>query len=165
MWNTSSDWRRLASSSTETSRKSAATSGKFYNTSVNGLSVRVLFGFTFCPAYIASWLSPRSLLFDTVDTGKGWVGIARPAHVQLGASTHVIRWYIVCLSPVTCMTLRELPHFHHGSTSSFLYSQSIQAPPSGPGLNCAAGKVYLTMTEHLLFLCNTGHIVYMICGC
>ena len=27
------------------------------------------------------------------------VGIARSVHVQLGASTHVIRWDIVCLSP------------------------------------------------------------------
>ena len=39
--------------------------------------------------------------------------------------------------------MRELPYFHHGPTSSFLHSQPIQTPPSGPGLVCAAGQVFI----------------------
>ena len=40
--------------------------------------------------------------------------------------------------------MRELPHFHHGLTTSFLHHQPIQTPPSGPGLICAAGQVFIS---------------------
>ena len=38
----------------------------------------------------------------------------------------------MCLPTVTNICRRELPHFHHGMTSSFLKSRPIQTPPSGP---------------------------------
>ena len=47
------------------------------------------------------------------------------------------------LPTVTCIYMKELPHFHHGPTTSFLHSQQIQTPPSGPGLICAAGQVLI----------------------
>ena len=47
------------------------------------------------------------------------------------------------LPTVTYICMGELPHFHHGPTSSFLHSQPIQTPPSGPGLICVAGQVFI----------------------
>ena len=44
---------------------------------------------------------------------------------------------------VTCICMGELPQFHHGPTTSFLHSQPIQTSPSGPGLICAAGLVFI----------------------
>ena len=38
------------------------------------------------------------------------VGVARSVHVQLGASTHVIRWDIVCLSPQSHTSVWESFH-------------------------------------------------------
>ena len=72
------------------------------------------------------------------------VGIARSAHVQLGG-INTCHKMIHCLSlpTVTYICMGELPHFHHGPTSSFLHSQPIQTPPSGPGLICAAGQVFI----------------------
>ena len=49
----------------------------------------------------------------------------------------------LALSTVTHICMRELPQFHHGSTSSLLYSQAIQDPASGPGLLCTAGQVFI----------------------
>ena len=39
--------------------------------------------------------------------------------------------------------MRELPHFHHGPTPSFLHSQPIENPPSGQGLICAADQMFI----------------------
>ena len=47
------------------------------------------------------------------------------------------------LPTVTYICMRELPHFHYGPTTSFLHYQPIQTPPSGPGLICAAGQVFV----------------------
>ena len=47
------------------------------------------------------------------------------------------------LPTVTYICTRQLPYFHHSPTSSFLDSQPIQTPPSGPGLICAAGRVFI----------------------
>ena len=44
---------------------------------------------------------------------------------------------------VTHDCMREFPHFHHGPTTSFLHSQPIQTPPSGPGIICAPGQVFI----------------------
>ena len=71
------------------------------------------------------------------------VGIARSVHVQLGASTrHKIR-YSLSLPTVTCICMRELPHFYNVPSAFFLHSQPIQTPPSGPGLIGAAGQVFI----------------------
>ena len=47
------------------------------------------------------------------------------------------------LLTVTYICMGELPHFHHGPTTSFLHSQPIQTPPSGPRLICTAGQVFI----------------------
>ena len=71
------------------------------------------------------------------------VGIARSVHVQLGASTRHKMRHSQSLPTVTCICMRELPHFYNGPTTSFLHSQPIQTPPSGPGLICAASQVFI----------------------
>ena len=71
------------------------------------------------------------------------VGIARSVHVQLGASTRHKMRHSLSLPTVTCICMRELPHFYNGPTMSFLHSQPIQTPPSGPGLIGAAGQVFI----------------------
>ena len=38
---------------------------------------------------------------------------------------------------------QELPHFHHGPTTSCLHSRPIQTPLSGPGLIYAAGQMFI----------------------
>ena len=73
------------------------------------------------------------------------VGKARSVHVQLGAcitTCHKMR-HSLSLPTVTYICMGELPHFHHSPTTSFLHSQPIQAPPSGPGLVCAAGQMFI----------------------
>ena len=47
------------------------------------------------------------------------------------------------LPTVTYICMAELPHFQHSLTTSFLHSQPIQTPPSGPGLVCADGQMFL----------------------
>ena len=72
------------------------------------------------------------------------VGIARSVHVQLGVSTHVIRWDIICLSPQSHTSVWESFHiFIMARQRPFLHSQPIRTPPSGPGLICAAGQVFI----------------------
>ena len=46
------------------------------------------------------------------------------------------------LSTVTYICMRELPHLHHGPTSSFLHSHPIKTPQSAPGLICAPEQVF-----------------------
>ena len=71
------------------------------------------------------------------------VGIARSVHVQLGASTRHKMRHSMSLPTVTCICMRALPHCYNGPTTSFLHSQPIQTPPSGPGLIGAAGQVFI----------------------
>ena len=71
------------------------------------------------------------------------VGIARSVHVQLGASTRHKMRHSLSLPTVTCICMRALPHCYNGPTTSFLHSQPIQTPPSGPGLIGAAGQVFI----------------------
>ena len=71
------------------------------------------------------------------------VGIARSVHVQLGASTRHKMRHSLSLPTVTCICMRELPHFYNGPTTSFLHSQPIQTHPSGPGLIGAASQVFI----------------------
>ena len=47
------------------------------------------------------------------------------------------------LPTVTYICMGELPYFHHSPTTSFLHSQPIQAPPSGPGFVCAGGQIFI----------------------
>ena len=77
--------------------------------------------------------SPRLLLsntllpvFDTVDTGKVWDSQVCPRAIGGIDTCHKVRH---SLSPptVTYICMGELPHFHQGPTSSFLYCQTIQA--------------------------------------
>ena len=72
------------------------------------------------------------------------VGTARSVHVQIGGITtcHKMR-HSLSLPTVTNICMGELTHFHHSPTTSFLHSQPIQAPPSGPGLVCAAGQMFI----------------------
>ena len=46
------------------------------------------------------------------------------------------------LSAVMYICMRELHYFLHGPTSSFVHSEPIQTPPSGPGLICTAAQVF-----------------------
>ena len=94
--------------------------------------------------------SPRSLLLDrllsvfgTVDTGKSIDSQICPRAIEDVLTCHKMI-HSLSLSTVTYICMRELPHFHHGPTSSFLYSQPIQAPARGPGVICAAGKVFVS---------------------
>ena len=81
-------------------------------------------------------------VFGTVDTGKGWHSQVCP-HAIGGINTcHKMR-HSLSVTTVTCICMGGLPHFHHGPTTSFLHSQPIQTPPSGPGLICAAGQVFI----------------------
>ena len=86
------------------------------------------------PPQPLSTRSLRPVLFD---------GIARSVHVQLGASTRHKMRHSLSLPTVTCICMRALPHCYNGPTTSFLHSQPIQTPPSGPGLIGAAGQVFI----------------------
>ena len=102
-----------------------------------------------CRAY-ATFFIESSLLchidsppaFGTVDTGKGWHSQVCPRAIG-GISTCHKMIHSLSLPTVTYICMRALPHFHHGTTTSFLHSQPIQTPPSGPGLICAAGQVFV----------------------
>ena len=88
-------------------------------------------------------LSYRFLpVFGTVDTGKGWHSQVCPRAIGGIDTCHKMR-HSLSLPTVTYICMGELPHFHHGPTWSFLHSQPIQTPPSGPGLICAAGQVFI----------------------
>ena len=97
----------------------------------------------------SSLSSPRYLLsdwfllvFGTVDTGKGWKSQVCPRAIGGITTCHKMR-NSLSLPTVTFICMGELPHFHHSPTTSFLHSQPIQTPPSGPGLVCAAGQVFI----------------------
>ena len=91
--------------------------------------------------------SPPSLLLQlhippgvgTLDTPKCWNS---PCAIFGVTTCHEMR-HSLSLPTVTYICMKELPHFHHGPTSSFLYSQPIQTPPSEPGLICAAGQLFI----------------------
>ena len=88
-------------------------------------------------------LSNRFLpVFGTLDTGKGWHSQVSPRAIGDIITCHKMR-HSLSLPTVTYICMRDLPHFHHGPTTSFLHSQPIQTPPSGPGLICAAGQVLI----------------------
>ena len=72
-------------------------------------------------------------VFGTVDTGKGWHSQDCPRAIGGINTCHKMR-HSLFLPIVTYICMREFPHFHHGPTTSFLHSQPIQTPPSGPGL-------------------------------
>ncbi len=69
-------------------------------------------------------------MFGAVDTGKSWHSQVCPRAIGGITTCHKIR-HSLSLPTVTYICVRELPHFHHGPTSSFLHSQPIQTPPSG----------------------------------
>ena len=83
-----------------------------------------------------------SQCFGTVDTGKGWKSQVCPRAIGGITTCHKMR-HSLSLPTVTYICMGELPHFHHSPTTSFLHSQPIQAPPSGPGLVCAAGQMFI----------------------
>ena len=88
-------------------------------------------------------LSYRFLpLFVTVDTSKGWNSQVCPRAIGGINTRHEMR-HRVSLPTVTHICMGELPHFHHGPTTSFLRSQPIKTPPSGHGLICVAGQVFI----------------------
>ena len=81
-------------------------------------------------------------VFSTVDTGKGW-------HSQGDITTwHKMR-HSMSLPTVTHICMRELPHFHHGPTSSFLHSQPfklihVDQGSCGPLAKCSFGIIPLS---------------------
>ena len=81
-------------------------------------------------------------VFGTVDTSKGWNSQVCPRAIGGINTCHKMR-HSLSLPTVTYICMGELPHFHHGQTTSFLLSQPIQTPPSGPGLICATGQVFI----------------------
>ena len=64
----------------------------------------------------------------------------------------------LCLTTVTYICMRELPHFHHGPTLSFLYSLPIHPPPSRPGLTCIVGQVFIWDDPSVTTLDLTAHV-------
>ena len=80
-------------------------------------------------------------MFGTVDTGKGWKSPVCPRAIGDITTFHKMI-HSLSLPTVTYICMGELPHFHHSPTTSFLHSQPIQTPPTGPGLVCAAGQMF-----------------------
>ena len=72
------------------------------------------------------------------------VGTAMFVHVQLGCITTCHKMiHSMSLPTVTNICMAELPHFGHHPTTSFPHSQTIQTPPSGPGLICPAVQMFI----------------------
>ena len=82
-------------------------------------------------------------MFGTVDTGKGWRSQVCPRAIGGIDTCHKMR-HSLPLPTVTYICMGELPHFHHGPTTSFLHSQPIQTPPSGPLAKCSFGMIPLS---------------------
>ena len=80
-------------------------------------------------------------VFGTVDTGQRWNSQVCPRAIGGNTTCHKMR-HSLSLPTVTHICMRELPHFHHGPTSSFLHAQPIQTHPSGSGLIFAAGQEF-----------------------
>ena len=81
-------------------------------------------------------------VLGTVDTRKSWHSQVCPRAIGGITTCHKMR-HSLSLPTSKYICMGELPHFHHGPTTSFLHSQPIQTPPSGPGLICAAGQVFI----------------------
>ena len=81
-------------------------------------------------------------VFGTVDTGNGWKNHVCPRAIGGITTCHKMR-HSLSLPTVTYICMRELPHFHHSPTTPFLHSQPNQTPPSGPGLVCGAGQMFI----------------------
>ena len=77
-------------------------------------------------------------IFGRVDTGEGWNSKVCPRTIG-GISTWHKMIHSLSLPTVTYICMRELPHFHHGTTTSFLHSRPIQTHPSG----CTAGQPFI----------------------
>ena len=95
--------------------------------------------------FIGSSIATVRLVLCMAQLTPARVGAARSACPRaIGGITtcHKMR-HSLSLPTVTYICMGELPHFQHGSTTSFLHSQPIQTPPSGPGLICAAGQVFI----------------------
>ena len=113
------------------------------------------------PRYpLSDWFLP---VFGTVDTGKGWNSQVCPRAIEGITSCHKMR-HSLSLPTVTYICMGELPHFHHGPTTSFLHSQPIQAPPSGPGLKAPMRLFVRTVAgwaPHLEFV-NFCRILFLV---
>ena len=76
--------------------------------------------------------------------------------------------YSLSLPTVTHICMGELPHLHYGLTTSFLHSQPIQTPPSGPGLICAASQMFSwddpSVTSISRPFTNGVPLLYPLCG-
>ena len=70
-------------------------------------------------------------VFGTGNTSKGWNSQVCPRAIGGINTCHKMR-HSLSLPTVTYICIGERPHFHHGPTTSFLHSQPIQTPPSGP---------------------------------
>ena len=72
-------------------------------------------------------------MFGTVDTGNVWKSQVCPRAIGGITTCHKMR-YSLSVPTVTYICMGELPHFQHSPITSFLHTQPIQTPPSGPGL-------------------------------
>ena len=89
-------------------------------------------------------------MFRTVDIGKGWDIQVFPCAIG-GITTCHKMIHSLSLPTVTDICMRDLPRFHHGPTSSFLYSPPIHAPPGGL---CRRPSVHLGRS-----LCHTTQLI------
>ena len=101
------------------------------------------------PTWLLDYLSYRFLpVFGTVDTSKYCNSQVCPRAIGGINTCHKMR-HSLSLPTVTYICLGELPHFHHGPTTSILHSQPIQTPPSGQGSSgplakCSFGMIPLS---------------------
>ena len=107
------------------------------------LRAHVNFNLVFASGLFVSYIAIL-IKFGTVDTGKGWHCQLCPCAIRGITTCHKVR-HSLSLPIVTYICMRELPHFRHGPTSSFLHSQPIQTHPSGsvPLAKCSFGMIPL----------------------
>ena len=108
-------------------------------------------------------------MFGTVDTGNGSDSQVCPRAIGGITTCHkIIHTCSLSLATVTDISfcMRELLLFHHGPTSSFLYSRPIQTPPSGQGLICATGHVFIwddpSVTPLSRYFHSSIHNIYVV---
>ena len=78
-------------------------------------------------------------------TGKGWDSQVCPRSIGGIITCHKMI-HSLSVPTVTYVCMRELPHFHHGPASSFLYSQPSQVDQdsSVPLAKCSFGMIPLS---------------------
>ena len=86
-----------------------------------------------CICHDTSRIIALLLYVGTVDNGNGWDSQVCPRAIGFITTCYKMRHSRLSLCTVAYICMGELPYFHD-PTSSFLYSQPIQPPPSEPWL-------------------------------